>query len=562
MARRASSGPIVRRCGSRVWVGVLACALVLALLPPLAAAADGAAPPATNGELLFTRSVDVPGPGGTVTVRQTLHRIQPDGTGEIGLGAIAGRSTPLGISPDGRRMLWVEGVEPAGSWPPQLLLQVGNPDGSARTTIRDLGPQPAFPSFIGDRAIATWSADGLQIAYLSQGRPFVVDAEGKGNRSLPAPAGRVTSLDWSPVGDQLALVVEPEADEHAAAVWVVDVDGQRQERVYATPLGGQGVQRYPTSVRWSPNGQRLAVVESDLMRFDCDFRALIVIGADGAEPQPVIIDPRVTCALGGLTWSPDGTQLAAEVSDRATDGTSIVRFPVAGGTRVQLTDAGAGESSELHRLAAWRPVPDLTASACPAGAPRAGYPDTAGLFHARAIDCVTWWGVAEGGTDGTFAPTSSVTRGQMAAFVVRALEAAGETLPAPPAPRFSDSGGTVHGERIEQLAEAGIVEGVGGGLFAPGRPVSRAQMAAFLARAEAWRTGAPLPSVPDAFRDDDGRTLEVEINRVSAVGLATGIRGRTYAPSAEVSRGQMASFLARLLDRAVRDGSVSPPQAP
>jgi hypothetical protein len=561
MPSRTRSGRIFRRGGLRAVVLTLAMALVLAVLSPLVAAADGAAPPASNGELVFSRSVLVPSDGGTSTVRATLHRIQPDGTGEVRLGTIAGRSTPLGISPDSRRMLWLEELSPEGRPPSQLLLQVGNPDGSGRTTVQELGPQPDVP-FYGDRARATWSADGLSIAYLSQGRPFVVDAEGEGSRPLPAPAGRVTSLDWSPLGDRIALVVGPVGDPLAAAVWVMDADGQRQQRVYSSPVGTPGSERAPTAVRWSPDGQRLAVVESAVMQLDCAFRALTVLGADGARPTPVVADPSVTCSLGGLTWSPDGTQFAAEVAASYADGTSIVRFPAAGGRRVALTDAGVWtDRYEQHQLAAWRPVPDLMAAACPAGAPRADYPDIDGLFHARAIDCVTWWGVAEGGTDGTFGPASSVTRGQMASFVVRALEAVGETLPAPPTPRFADTADTVHGERIEQLAEAGIVEGVGDSLFAPGRPVTRAQMAAFLARAEAWRTGTPLPAVPDAFTDDDGRVLEEEIDRVSAVGLATGIRDRTFAPGAEVSRGQMATFLARLLDRAVRDASASPPGA-
>jgi hypothetical protein len=89
--------------------------------------------------------------------------------------------------------------------------------------------------------------------------------------------------------------------------------------------------------------------------------------------------------------------------------------------------------------------------------------------------------------------------------------------------------------------------------------VTRARMAAFLARAEAGRTGQELPGVPDAFVDDQQHALQLEINRVASVGLTTGIRDDVFGPGMSVRRDQMATFLARLVDRAVRDGSATTP---
>jgi hypothetical protein len=230
---------------------------------------------------------------------------------------------------------------------------------------------------------------------------------------------------------------------------------------------------------------------------------------------------------------------------------------VTGGSRTQLTGPRPGAADQL---ATWSPVPDLLAAACPPGTGRpAGFPDVTGPTHARAIDCVAWWGIAEGRADGTFGPDAPVTRGQLASFVVRMLEAVGGELPAPEHARFDDLTGSVHAERIEQLAEAGIVHGVGPRTFAPERPVTRAQMAAFLARAEAWRTGRALPAVPDAFTDDDGHALRQDIDRVAAVGISTGIDATRFGPGTSVTRAQMATFLARVVDRAVRDGSAAPP---
>ena len=80
-----------------------------------------------------------------------------------------------------------------------------------------------------------------------------------------------------------------------------------------------------------------------------------------------------------------------------------------------------------------------------------------------------------------YCPNDSVTRGQMAAFLVRALD-----LPAGPPGVFSDDNGSVYQTDIEALAAAGITRGCNpptNDRYCPANPVTRAQMAAFLVRA-------------------------------------------------------------------------------
>ena len=82
-----------------------------------------------------------------------------------------------------------------------------------------------------------------------------------------------------------------------------------------------------------------------------------------------------------------------------------------------------------------------------------------------------------------FCPDDVVTRGQMAAFLVRALG----LEPAPD--RFGDVEGSVFAADIGALAGAGITRGCdppANQRFCPDQPVTRAQMAAFLHRSEAW----------------------------------------------------------------------------
>ena len=80
-----------------------------------------------------------------------------------------------------------------------------------------------------------------------------------------------------------------------------------------------------------------------------------------------------------------------------------------------------------------------------------------------------------------FCPEQAVTRGQMAAFLARALD-----LPVGGSVDFVDDDGSIFEEDIERLAAAGITRGCNPPIndrFCPNDPVTRAQMAAFLHRA-------------------------------------------------------------------------------
>jgi hypothetical protein len=81
-----------------------------------------------------------------------------------------------------------------------------------------------------------------------------------------------------------------------------------------------------------------------------------------------------------------------------------------------------------------------------------------------------------------FCPDDIVTRGQMAAFLVRALGLVGDGG----GNRFVDDDGSVFEGDIARLAAAGITRGCNpptNDRFCPGHPVTRGQMAAFLRRA-------------------------------------------------------------------------------
>ena len=82
-----------------------------------------------------------------------------------------------------------------------------------------------------------------------------------------------------------------------------------------------------------------------------------------------------------------------------------------------------------------------------------------------------------------YCPGDSVTRAQMAAFLLRVIRGSAYTPPTATSSAFADVNvGDFAANWIEQLAKEGITGGCGNGNFCPNDPVTRGQMAAFLTR--------------------------------------------------------------------------------
>lgn len=180
-------------------------------------------------------------------------------------------------------------------------------------------------------------------------------------------------------------------------------------------------------------------------------------------------------------------------------------------------------------------------SACPRELPDDGFSDvTTSNTHEFAIDCVTFWGVARGTAPRRYSPGRTVTRAEMATFVARALERTTVGLPRTNADAFDDDDHqTAHEANINALAAAGIVAGVADGRYAPQRRVTRAQMATFLLGAVTYATAVDPDTTVDAFDDDDGNAHEASINGAATLGLATGTGARRYGVAQAVRRDQM-----------------------
>jgi len=247
---------------------------------------------------------------------------------------------------------------------------------------------------------------------------------------------------------------------------------------------------------------------------------------------------------GGVAGLYDFIECGLDESDfdlgNANPGT-IIRVQD-GTTAYQLTASGSKTTIATFYDNPTPPPPPVTPPLPPPGG-GATFDDIAGSIFEADIE----WLAAEGITKGCnppantlFCPDDYVTRGQMAAFLNRAL-----ALPDAGGNPFIDDDGSIFEPDIEAIEAAGITKGCNppdNDMYCPGAYVTRGQMAAFLVRA------LDLPPGTEKFVDDNGSIFEADIESLAAAGITLGCNPPTnnqFCPNDYVTRAQMAAFLHR-----------------
>jgi len=152
-------------------------------------------------------------------------------------------------------------------------------------------------------------------------------------------------------------------------------------------------------------------------------------------------------------------------------------------------------------------------------------------------------GITSGCGAGSYCPDSSVTREQMAIFITRSLGEFNPSPPT--SQRFLDvppSRGSY--AFIDEFAQRGITAGCGGGNFCPDVEVTRGPMAAFIVRAKGifnpdYNVPQRFNDVPTT------NAFYGFIEQMWVLGITKGCGGGNYCPEALVKRGEMAAFLVR-----------------
>ncbi len=166
------------------------------------------------------------------------------------------------------------------------------------------------------------------------------------------------------------------------------------------------------------------------------------------------------------------------------------------------------------------------------------------------VTCIKALAITTGTGDGTtYSPGDSATREQMAAFIARVWRTLDQTCPTTPAHGFTDvSASSYANDDITCIKALGITTGTTDTTYSPNNPVTREQMAAFLARL--WRAlGNTCPTTPaHGFTDvPAGSYANDDITCIKALGITTGTSNTTYSPGDPVTREQIAAFIGRLI---------------
>jgi len=238
---------------------------------------------------------------------------------------------------------------------------------------------------------------------------------------------------------------------------------------------------------------------------------------------------------------------------------------VAGVASLMLAVAPQLTASQVRSLLTASAKPFPTGSSCTTALCGAGIVDAAAAVNAVTpqtfsdVSTGYWaWNYVErlytagitGGCSSTpirYCPESTVTRAQMAIYLLKATHGSSY---APPAVGGSTGFGDVSTNYwaaawVKQLAAEGITSGCGTGSYCPEGAVTRAQMAVFLLRAK-HGAGYTPPAVGAGTGFGDvpvGYWAGAWIKQLAAEGITGGCGSGNYCPENPVTRAQMAVFL-------------------
>jgi dipeptidyl aminopeptidase/acylaminoacyl peptidase len=376
-------------------------------------------------------------------ITATSHRlyvISADGTGfrQVSSQRMIGSPT---WSPDGRRLAF------AIDLPGGLEVFTIGVDGTGLRQVTD-GP--------GSAGYPQWSPTGDRIYYYSAPAPlaannlYSIKPDGTDARRLTTV--QTSGFSISPDGSTLAFGTTVGTNFQ---VHLMPASGGA-----ATAITSHPSDNLPRA--WSPDGSRILFWSSRTT----DQGGLYSMTTSGADTRPVFLQSSVS----GVDWEPRNfadanasifkADIAWAFAEGITDGCAPQAFcPDAPVTREQM-------ASFLTRAL------DLPATN------RDFFGDDETSIHEADINRVAAAGITLGCAAGRYCPRAPVSRQEMASFLVRAFD-----LPATSTDRFTDDESSVHEPDINRLAASGITSGCAPGRFCPRASVTRGQMAAFLHRA-------------------------------------------------------------------------------
>jgi len=153
------------------------------------------------------------------------------------------------------------------------------------------------------------------------------------------------------------------------------------------------------------------------------------------------------------------------------------------------------------------------------------------------------------GTSGSlYSPNAKITRAQLAAMIARAMD-----LQPTEVTNFKDVKGKWYEDDVQALYEAGIIQGTSTTTFNPGGYVTRQQAASMMNRALAYsgvnidQSGLDVEYTDGAAISDYARG---DVAVLQSLGIMTGKEDGRFDPQASLTRVQMAKVLSGMLKKA------------
>ena len=268
------------------------------------------------------------------------------------------------ISPDGKRVAWVESLRGPGGAPSYnaaiYVAEVSAPRGAKRITAGD-------GKVDHEEHDIAWSPDGKRLAFLSdaaktgQLQLYVAAVNGGAARQFTHIKGFLASPGWSPDGKTIAVLFTENATKRAGPLvaetpdeGVVSEEFLEQRLTLVDAASGKVGQISPADTYvyefdWSPDSKRLVISSAHGNGDDQWYVASlwIIDAATGALSELL---PKPGMQVAEPIWSPDGGTIAfigGLMSDEPIPGGDVFTVPASGGTPRNLTPDSKFSATEL-----------------------------------------------------------------------------------------------------------------------------------------------------------------------------------------------------------------------
>ncbi len=240
----------------------------------------------------------------------------------------------------------------------------------------------------------------------------------------------------------------------------------------------------------------------------------------------------VTANSPGCVWSATASPSLSlsPYSGTGTQSISVTALPNTTGQALTGTISIGGQSASVGEWETVQTFNDVPVSA----------------YYFDAVNLLKNENITSGCGNNDYCPGLVVTRAQMAIFIVRAIIGS-DNFTWSPTPHFNDVPPNAFGFAwIQKLFELNITSGCGGGDYCPDTSVTRDQMAVFVIRARFGAfTIFDFPPVPSFSDVPTNYWAFAWIQRMAVDSITGGCGSGDYCPTTAVSRADMALFLMR-----------------